>query len=147
MKNFNGGILWNYLYSKLFTNMFVYFPNFSFIINKVFKANRNLRQRALAVCGLVASLGSPGPALLTARTLNWYWLPSSNLGTVPVHMGPSISAALTKLAPNLSFISMIYPVIGAPPSLIGGSHLSLTMFSDQSTISGRPGAAGASGKC
>lgn len=39
---------------------------------------------------------------------------------------------------------MIYPVIGAPPSLIGGSHLSFTIFSDQSTISGSPGAAGAS---
>lgn len=38
------------------------------------------------------------------------------------------------------------PVIGAPPSRIGGSHLSFTMVSSQSTISGSPGAAGVSEK-
>jgi hypothetical protein len=38
------------------------------------------------------------------------------------------------------------PVIGAPPSRIGGSHLSFTIVSSQSTISGSPGADGVSEK-
>lgn len=38
----------------------------------------NLQNRALATCGSVASLGSPGPALFLARTRNWYVLPSFN---------------------------------------------------------------------
>jgi hypothetical protein len=38
------------------------------------------------------------------------------------------------------------PVIGAPPSRIGGSHLSFTIVSSQSSISGSPGADGVSEK-
>lgn len=37
---------------------------------KILSKKSNLLFLALAVCSLVASLGSPGPALLTARTLN-----------------------------------------------------------------------------
>lgn len=46
-----------------------------------------LQNRALAVCGCVASPGSPGPALLTARTRNWYTLPSFRSGTRALHSG------------------------------------------------------------
>lgn len=35
------------------------------------KPNKYLQCLALATCCPVASDGSPGPALLTARTLNW----------------------------------------------------------------------------
>lgn len=48
---------------------------------------------ALAVCQLVFSEGSDWPALFSARMRNWYWLPSSSLGTVPWQMLPWISAA------------------------------------------------------
>lgn len=55
-----------------------------------------------------------------------------------------ILQTLTNSPLSLSMTSIIYPVIGAPLSLIGFSHLSLTDFSSQSTISGRPGGAGTS---
>jgi hypothetical protein len=42
---------------------------------------KHLQNLALAICGLVGSLGSEEPALFTARTRNWYWLPSFNPGT------------------------------------------------------------------
>ena len=42
---------------------------------------KHLQNLALAICGLVGSLGSEGPALFTARTRNWYWFPSFNPGT------------------------------------------------------------------
>lgn len=50
---------------------------------------------SLATCGNVGSLGSPGPALFTARTLNSYWLPSVNPDTIPLFTSPATSAALT----------------------------------------------------
>lgn len=42
---------------------------------------KHLQNLALAMCGLVGSLGSEGPALFTARTRNWYWFPSFSPGT------------------------------------------------------------------
>jgi len=50
---------------------------------------------SLATCGKVGSLASPGPALFTARTLNSYWLPSVNPGTIPLGLSPTTSAAFT----------------------------------------------------
>ena len=53
------------------------------------------RNRALAKCGVVASLGSPWPALLTALTRNSYFSPGVRPVILPLQPGPT-SLALTK---------------------------------------------------
>jgi hypothetical protein len=47
----------------------------------LFNTHKYLQNLALAICALVGSLGSEGPALFTARTRNWYWFPSFKPGT------------------------------------------------------------------
>jgi len=42
---------------------------------------KHLQNLALAICGLVGSLGSEGPALFTARTRNGDGGPAGNPGT------------------------------------------------------------------
>ena len=51
-----------------------------------------LQNRGLAITALDASLGSDGPALLTATTRNSYSLPSIKPGQDPLVDRPSISA-------------------------------------------------------
>ena len=61
-----------------------------------------LPNRDLAMMGLVASLGAPGPALLTARMRNSYWTPSLSPSTVaPVESGPH-SLPVTQSSLNFS---------------------------------------------
>lgn len=81
----------------------------------------DLRLRLLAVIGLLASDGSPGPAALMALTLNSYSTPSSRLSTRPLQSGP-VSHALIHLGAPFSRFSITYPVIGDPPSFNGGVH-------------------------
>lgn len=91
-----------------------------------------------------ASLGSPGPAALTARTLNSYSTPSSRLSAVPlVSLGPT-SPAFTHFGEPFSLFSITYPVIGDPPSFVGGVHLKSTWSLSQSVTSGVPGLPGSS---
>lgn len=77
---------------------------------------------AFATIGPTESDSSPGPALFTARTRNSYACPSVKSGTVAVVLPPGTSNAFSQ-PPNLSFFSIIYAVIGAPPSSFGGVQL------------------------
>lgn len=56
----------------------------------------------LAIIGLVASLGSPGPALLIARTLNSYVPPSLSPSWVAERASPGTSTPFTQSLPNFS---------------------------------------------
>lgn len=80
----------------------------------------------LVITDLLALDGSPGPAALTARTRNSYSVFSSKCGTVPLQSVAGTSAALIHLPESFSRFSMTYPVIGDPPSLIGGVHFKST---------------------
>ena len=104
-----------------------------------------LRRRLFAVIGLLVSDGSPGPAMLTAFTRNSYSTPSSRLSTRPLHSGP-VSRAFIHRGLSFSRFSIMYPVIGDPPSFKGGVHLRSMWFLSQSAASGRPGGPGSSVK-
>ena len=56
--------------------------------------------------------------------------------------GESVSRAFSHIVLYLSFFSIIYPVIGAPPSLTGSFQTRSTWFAVQSAGSGAPGADG-----
>jgi hypothetical protein len=53
--------------------------------------------RSLAVIGSLGSLGLLWPPLLTARTLNWYFMPSTRSGTLASHLFPMTSTAFCHL--------------------------------------------------
>jgi hypothetical protein len=53
--------------------------------------------RSLAVIGSLGSLGLLWPPLLTARTLNWYFIPSTRSGTLASHLFPMTSTAFCHL--------------------------------------------------
>ena len=57
------------------------------------KKKKFIQKRGLAMIALDGSLGSDGPPLLTAITLNSYSLPSDKPPQVPFVFSPSISAA------------------------------------------------------
>ena len=76
---------------------------------------------ASAVMGSEGSLGSEGPASLTAMIRNSYSVPSVRPDTLPTGLGPGVSHATSQI-PNLVFFSMIHLVIVEPPSFLGGSH-------------------------
>lgn len=59
-----------------------------------------------------------------------------------VGVGVFVSNAFSHRGLYLSFFSMIYPVIGAPPSDVGSIHLRSTWLADQSVGSGAPGFSG-----
>lgn len=75
---------------------------------------------------MLVSPGSDWPALFTAITRNRYSLPSMRPCTRPFVVGVSISKAFSHIVLYLSFFSMMYPVMGDPPSLTGS-------FQDNST--------------
>ena len=51
----------------------------------------------MAVIGSLGSLGLLWPPLLTARTLNWYFMPSTKSGTLASHLFPMTSTAFCHL--------------------------------------------------
>lgn len=83
------------------------------------------RLRGLAQMVGVGSLASPGPAALIALTWNTYGSPSVRPGTV-ADVTPAGTVTAFSQLPNLSFTSTTYPVIGDPPSVLGGSHFKST---------------------
>ena len=101
------------------------------------------RKRGFATIGEEASEGSPGPALFTAITLNSYSWPSTRSGTRALVLAPSISKAFSHW-PKRGFFSTMYPVIGDPPSFLGGVHSKSTRSLSQSVATGVPGLSGLS---
>lgn len=99
----------------------------------------NLQNLGLAVNGLHGSEAGPRPAALTGITLNSYTFPSIRPLTMADGLGDVVSNAFSHSGLYLSFISMMYPVIGVPPSDTGSAHFSSTWFADQSSGSGVPG--------
>ncbi len=63
-----------------------------FFIEKILKKNLFLQKRGLAIIAFDGSLGSDGPALLTATTRNSYSFPSAKPPQAPLFLLPSISA-------------------------------------------------------
>lgn len=93
----------------------------------------------------VSMLGLLWPALLTAMTRNWYSVPSLRVFRVQVSsIRESVLTCVHRVA-NLSFISRMYPVIGLPPSRLGGVHVRVTVVGVTLDGSGASGAAGTSG--
>lgn len=68
------------------------------------------------------ALGFPGPALLMATTLNSYTVPSMTSVTDTFCWSEGTLAALVQVMLNFSFFSIMYAVIGAPPSCDGAFH-------------------------
>lgn len=62
--------------------------------------------------------------------------------TVAVGVGVCVSTAFSHRGLYLSFFSMMYPMMGDPPSESGGSHLRSTCVADQSSGTGADGASG-----
>ncbi|VDP42097.1 unnamed protein product [Schistosoma curassoni] len=77
------------------------------------------KKRGLAISGLLTSLGSDLPALLTAVTRNSYSSPSfrSTLAA-----GSETSFTVSHLFLLFALASRIYFNTGAPLSRLGGSH-------------------------
>lgn len=92
----------------------------------------------------VSLLGSLGPALFRAITLNWYSPFSFRFFTVNVR---SVTVSLVT-GPNLvlylSLDSTMYSVIGLPPSESGAVHERVTEVGVMLDAFGTPGALGSS---
>lgn len=88
--------------------------------------SKYLQYLGLAVNVFPGSEGWLCPALFTAITRNWYSFPSINPCTIAVGEGVVVSIAFSHRGLYLSFISIMYPVIGDPPSDGGSDHLSST---------------------
>lgn len=86
----------------------------------------DLPTAVLAVMKSVCLQGLPCPAMFSADTLKVYSRPS--LRPVQVHCVAltMASLALTHSRLFLSFLSMQYPEMGLPPSLLGRSHDRIT---------------------
>jgi len=63
----------------------------------------DLPKRSLAVILSLGSLGLLWPPLLTARTLNWYFIPSTRSGTLASHLFPMTSTAFCHLELEMEF--------------------------------------------
>ena len=96
------------------------------------------------ILGSDGSLNGPVPALLIAATWNSYSLLSIKSLTVSVVSETESLTAFVHLVEEVSFFSMIYPVIGLPPSNSGGVHETVICVLSTDVTSGLPGASGTS---
>ena len=99
---------------------------------------------SLALISSDGGLGLLSPALFSAMTLNWYMLPSMrSVIFVLVVVMTSLTARIQRpLVPE--HLSRRYPVIGDPPSLVGGCHDTSQEVLQASLTTGAAGASGTS---
>ena len=104
----------------------------------------NLPNGSFALMIWDGSLGSPNPALFSALTLNWYWVFSMRSPTVKFSSFSGALVTFIHLSLTVSRFSMTYPVIGEPPSCLGGVHSRWIELVSMFATSGLPGASGTS---
>ena len=88
--------------------------------------------------------GLPSPTLLTASTLNWYFLPLVKSKALMLVVFLSVLPTVTHCVPS-SVASMTYPVTGDPPSEDGVCHSNNALLASMSlTFNGPLGDPGVS---
>lgn len=82
---------------------------------------------SVTVSGSDSSPGSDIPTAFSALTLNWYRHPGSRPLRVSSANGTNMGVARTQCGEPVLRCSTKYPVIGEPPSFIGGNQHMVTM--------------------